>query len=108
MNPKDVRIRIIIAELVAVLDRNLRLPRDILAICCSLLEQIVKVTDPIPPMPDSARRRCCFECFLISSKISTRLMNEVSLSKGTRKRGFRAFDGAERLKSALFTNIYKL
>lgn len=48
MNPKDVRIRIIIAELVAVLDRNLRFPRDILAIGCSLLEQIKRSLTQFP------------------------------------------------------------
>lgn len=57
------------------------------------LQPVVEFADPTPPMPDSARQRCC--CFVLSViplKISMRLMNEVSLLNGIRKRGFTAFD----------------
>lgn len=68
---------------------------------------MIKITNPTPPIPDSARQRCRFIYLSMSLKISMRLTNELSRGNGTRNRGFNAFDEPGGLKSASFANTLR-
>ena len=75
------------SDSVRILDRNLRLPNDLLVLLSR--KKLCITTNPTPPSPTRATRVCvckAVRCSLISAIISALPTNHLSLEKGTMNR----------------------